>query len=210
MSQLPLAPKVVSVMLAAGGSRRFDGTKLAAKLGHKTHAQSIIQHTFSTLTEATTQLDIAPPVVVLGGHKNRLMPLLPKDTLVLENNDWSTGLASSVAMAAYYAHSQHADAMLLTLADQVAISYLHYLSLYRIYCQFGKTTAAYYQQSFGVPAIFLAKDFKALQQLKGDSGAKKILKQHSNNQQLVVFPLEQAAIDIDTKADLSLWLANKE
>lgn len=210
MNGLSSAPKVVAVMLAAGGSTRFDGTKLAATLGSDNNTKSIIKHTLSILIEATIQAGIAPPIVVLGGYREVLTPLLPANTQVLENKDWSSGLASSVSIAARYAQSQQADALLLTLADQVAISYPHYLSLYRIFCLFGKTTAAFYQQSPGVPAIFLASDFEALQQLEGDSGAKKILKRHASNQQLAVFPLEQAAIDIDTKADLSLWLANKE
>ncbi|MFS1439260.1 nucleotidyltransferase family protein [Shewanella sp. 10N.286.48.A6] len=203
-------PNVVSVMLAAGGSTRFNGAKLAATLSADNNAQSLIQQSYAILSKATTELDLSPPVLVLGGHKDVLSPLLANDIEILTNQNWQSGLASSVAMAASYAQSQQVDALLLTLADQVAISHSDYLSLYGLFCQFGKTTAAYYQQSPGVPAIFLASDFEALQQLEGDSGAKKILTRHLEQQQLTVLPLAQAAIDIDTQTDLKQWLVNKE
>lgn len=203
-------PNVVSVMLAAGGSTRFNGAKLAATLSADNNAQSLIQQSYAILSKATTELDLSPPVLVLGGHKDLLSPLLANDIEILTNQNWQSGLASSVAMAASYAQSQQADVLLLTLADQVAISHSDYLSLYGLFCQFGKTTAAYYQQSPGVPAIFLASDFEALQQLEGDSGAKKILTRHLEQQQLTVLPLAQAAIDIDTQTDLKQWLVNKE
>ncbi|MDO6677617.1 MULTISPECIES: nucleotidyltransferase family protein [unclassified Shewanella] len=210
MNLFSTPPNVVSVMLAAGGSTRFNGAKLAATLSADNNAQSLIQQSYAILSKATTELDLSPPVLVLGGHKDLLSPLLANDIEILTNQNWQSGLASSVAMAASYAQSQQADALLLTLADQVAISHSDYLSLYGLFCQFGKTTAAYYQQSPGVPAIFLASDFEALQQLEGDSGAKKILTRHLEQQQLTVLPLAQAAIDIDTQTDLKQWLVNKE
>ncbi|MFS1423529.1 nucleotidyltransferase family protein [Shewanella sp. 10N.286.48.B5] len=210
MNLFSTPPNVVSVMLAAGGSTRFNGTKLATTLSADNNAQSLIQQSYAILSKATTELDLSPPVLVLGGHKDLLSPLLANDIEILTNQNWQSGLASSVAMAASYAQSQQVDALLLTLADQVAISHSDYLSLYGLFCQFGKTTAAYYQQSPGVPAIFLASDFEALQQLEGDSGAKKILTRHLEQQQLTVLPLAQAAIDIDTQTDLKQWLVNKE
>ncbi|MDO6617750.1 nucleotidyltransferase family protein [Shewanella sp. 10N.286.51.B2] len=210
MNLFSTPPNVVSVMLAAGGSTRFNGAKLAATLSADNNAQSLIQQSYAILSKATTELDLSPPVLVLGGHKDLLSPLLANDIEILTNQNWQSGLASSVAMAASYAQSQQADVLLLTLADQVAISHSDYLSLYGLFCQFGKTTAAYYQQSPGVPAIFLASDFEALQQLEGDSGAKKILTRHLEQQQLTVLPLAQAAIDIDTQTDLKQWLVNKE
>ncbi|GIU53577.1 MULTISPECIES: nucleotidyltransferase family protein [Shewanella] len=218
MTFLSKAPKVISVMLAAGQSTRFDGAKLAATVSGpevkdpdpQAENHSLLTHSLLELTQAAEQIDIGKPCVILGGHIDELSPLVPMNTPILINQDWQSGIASSVDMAAKYAQAEKADALLLSLADQVAISHLHYLSLYRLFCLFGQTTAAYYQQNPGVPAIFLAEDFDALQQLTGDSGAKKLLKQHLTNQTLAVFPLEQAAIDIDTKADLSWWLANKE
>ena len=184
MTFLSKAPKVVSVMLAAGQSARFDGAKLAATVsGPKVNDpdpnaenHSLLTHSLLSLSQAAEQIDIGKPCVILGGHIDVLSPLIPINTPILINSDWQSGIASSVAMAAKYAQAEKADALLLTLADQVAISRLHYLSLYRLFCLFGQTTAAYYQQNPGVPAIFRAEDFDALQQLAGDSGAKKILK----------------------------------
>ncbi|MEZ9237485.1 nucleotidyltransferase family protein [Shewanella sp. 10N.286.52.A9] len=218
MTFLSSIPKITTVMLAAGQSSRFDGAKLAALVSGpevndpdvQAKNQSLLAHSLDELTQATEQMGMDKPVVMLGGHKDTLLPLLPSNTEYLVNPDWQTGIGSSVAMAAEYAQAQHADALLLSLADQVAITQQHYMSLFRVFCLFGQTTAAYYQQNPGVPAIFLSEDFQQLQQLPGDAGAKKLLLQHLSNQSLAVLPLEQAAIDIDTKADLNWWLANKE
>ncbi|WP_442800735.1 hypothetical protein [Shewanella sp. AS16] len=46
-----------------------------------------------------------------------------------------------------------------------------------------------------------------LMTLNGDRGAKALLEQHHKSGERLLVPLPQAAIDIDTPADLQSWLA---
>ncbi|WP_198780382.1 nucleotidyltransferase family protein [Shewanella putrefaciens] len=227
--QAPLSSKrLLIVVLAAGESQRFAGVKLAQLLPSLSATGISEQAIISAHVERLQQLhcqDIEPQgthspknvplLVILGAHQHILQPLLaevhsrqPFDILV--NPQWQTGLASSVSLAASYAKEQGFDAMLLTLADQVALSAEDYRQLILMWHKTGKEVAAHYLDDVGVPAIFNASTLPLLTHLSGDRGAKSILKQQAQRGALVAITLSRAAIDIDTQADLASWLALKE
>ena len=229
--QAPLLSKrLLIVVLAAGESRRFDGVKLAQRVPSHSAAGTGEQTIISTHIERLQQLycqdlDLecqgthspqhVPLLVILGAHQHVLQPLLaelnsrhPFDVLI--NPQWHTGLASSVSLAASYAKEQGFDAMLLTLADQVALSTDDYRQLILTWHETGKEVAAHYLDDLGVPAIFNASTLPLFTHLSGDRGAKSILKQQAQQGALVAITLPRAAIDIDTQADLASWLALKE
>ena len=58
-------------------------------------------------------------------------------------------------------------------------------------CQYGGTV--------GIPALFDRRFFPELLSLKGDLGARRIIKTHSNEVQAIAFP--GAAVDINTRSD---------
>ena len=229
--QAPRSSKLLLiVVLAAGGSQRFEGVKLAQLIPSLSATGSSEQAIISTHVERLQQLycqdlDLerqdtpslhhASLLVILGAHQHILQPLLaelhsrqPFDILV--NPQWQTGLASSVSLAASYAKEQGFDAMLLTLADQVALSCDDYRQLILTWHETGKDVAAHYLDDLGVPAIFNASTLPLFTHLSGDRGAKSILKQQAQQGALVAITLPSAAIDIDTQADLASWLALKE
>lgn len=229
--QTPLSSKrLLIVVLAAGESKRFDGVKLAQLLpSHSateireqtiinTHVERLQQLSCQDLgldRQDTHSLQHTPLLIILGAHQHILQPLLvelhsrqPFDILV--NPQWQTGLASSVSLAASYAKEQGFDAMLLTLADQVALSADDYRQLILTWHETGKDVAAHYLDDLGVPAIFNASTLPQFTHLSGDRGAKSILKQQAQQGALVAITLPRAAIDIDTQADLASWLALKE
>lgn len=199
-----MKPLIVTVILAAGASSRFNGRKITAKVEGE---QSLLAHSIETLNNVTTAAGIQAPAVVLGAHLNDEIMAITSATHRIINHDWQQGLSSSVKHAVQYAIEQHAEALLLVLADQVAISPVNYIQLIDAYCQNGLSSCAFYRQSVGVPAIFLKEDFVALMSLEGDKGAKSILKRHEKNNCLNILTMEQAQFDIDTPADLSRWLA---
>lgn len=123
------------------------------------------------------------------------------------NHHWQSGLASSLQLAAQYATEQGYDAMLLTLADQVALQPIDYQQLLSSWLKTGDDSACYYADDIGVPAVFTASTFAKFSELSGDYGAKSILKQQLQQGRLQVLPMPNAAIDIDTQADLASWLA---
>ncbi|MBB1270625.1 nucleotidyltransferase family protein [Shewanella sp. SR44-3] len=252
--------KLVSVLLAAGGSRRFNGVKLSCRLND---GQSLLQRSIEQLQQGCRQflakqatggltpgivslpltpsvivpaarvspaialpvmaspviaspiIVLTPLTVILGGHNECLAPLLPQGTAYRLNPDWQQGLSSSIRLAVKHALEHEADALLLALGDQVALDASDYAALLHCFlasvtpnrAKGGQTTAAFYRQSPGVPAIFLADDFAALNQLSADKGAKAILVERHNRQQLQLLPLERGAIDIDTQIELAQWLA---
>jgi len=229
--QAPCSSKrLLIVVLAAGESKRFEGVKLAQLIpslsATETREQAIICTHVELLQQLHCQdLDLErqdthspqhlPLLVILGAHQHVLQPLLaelnsrhPFDILI--NPQWHTGLASSVSLAASYAKEQGFDAMLLTLADQVALSADDYRQLILTWHETGKDVAAHYLDDLGVPAIFNASTLPLFTHLSGDRGAKSILKQQAQQGALVAITLPRAAIDIDTQADLASWLALKE
>ncbi|MGX9462786.1 nucleotidyltransferase family protein [Shewanella sp. A14] len=200
---LKLKPNIVTVILAAGASSRFNGSKITAKVQG---GNTLLAHSIATLNQVTTVAGITAPAVVLGAHLNDEVMAITAVIHRIINHDWSLGLSSSVKHAAQYAVDQNADALLLALADQVAIPADDYARLIDAYCHNGQTSCAFYQQSLGVPAIFLAEDFAALMSIEGDKGAKSILKRHDKNNSLNILNMEQGQFDIDTPADLARWL----
>lgn len=229
--QTPRSSKrLLIVVLAAGESKRFEGAKLAQLIpslsATETREQAIICTHVERLQQLHCQdLDLgrqdthspqyAPLLVILGAHQHVLQPLLAElhsrhSFDVLINPQWHKGLASSVSLAASYTKEQGFDAMLLTLADQVALSADDYRQLIFTWHETGKDVAAHYLDDLGVPAIFNASTLPLFTHLSGDRGAKSILKQQAQQGALVAITLPRAAIDIDTQADLASWLALKE
>ncbi|GAA0781993.1 MULTISPECIES: nucleotidyltransferase family protein [Pseudomonadati] len=216
--------KAVVVILAAGESRRFDGIKQLAMLdknrlmlGQTLDALKQMQNMIvqQCKTDDALPVNLAHIALVLGGHHQQIMsnPLLMssfQQVEVIHNHQWQQGLSSSIHSAVHFAQNQQADALMLVLADQVALKSNDYLAIWQAFIDGGQTTGAFYQQDVGVPAIFLKDDFKPLLALTGDVGAKKILKTRLQSNSLVCVDLAQASIDIDTQADLTVWLANKE
>ena len=202
-----MKPNIITVILAAGASSRFHGAKMLAKVKGN---QSLLARSIASLNKVTATAGIKAPAVVLGAHLNDEIMAITATSHQIINPDWQQGLSSSVKHASQYAIEQEADALLLVLADQVAIDVDDYLHLIERYQQNGLTSCAFYRQDVGVPAIFLAKDFAVLMSIDGDKGAKSILKQHDKNNSLNIIPMEQAQFDIDTPADLARWLDNKD
>jgi molybdenum cofactor cytidylyltransferase len=208
---------LASVMLAAGQSRRFGAAKLAHPWVAEPDEHSaagllqpcLLQHCLGELLVLTSSCGQFP-ALVLGGHRETLQPLVPPGVTVLHNVDWHSGMASSVAVAAAFARRQGAAALLIALADQPQVTSMHYLKLVNAWQESGMRVAAHYLDSPGVPAIFLAEDFNELITLTGDRGAKAMLMRFSREKQLMSIDMPEAAVDIDTQADLALWLANKE
>ncbi|MCR4533148.1 nucleotidyltransferase family protein [Shewanella xiamenensis] len=229
--------RLLIAVLAAGESRRFQGAKLAQRLstaasegqGHsilQRHIDRLARFTSAPLVMGSSNQVTAELLVVLGAHQTLLRPQLDalgalKLTL-LDNPNWQTGLASSLRVAADFAKAQQFDGMLLTLADQVALTFEDYRQVIETWQTSQQSVAAFYTNEaemlngqgtldeLGAPAIFNASILDLLTDLTGDRGAKSILKQLANVGELVAVPLPHAAIDIDTKADLASWLALKE
>ena len=116
------------------------------------------------------------------------------------NRDWSEGLASSIRTGIARLPPS-CTATMLVLADQACVTAE---DLRRLAGAWRRQplciAAAQYGATVGAPAIFPRHLFGELSELRGDSGARALLKRHADG--LVKVPMSSASFDLDTPADL--------
>ncbi len=200
------------VLLAAGKSSRFNGIKLA-QLVTDLNAdnvlidQPLLLHSLDKLNYVADYLTsrniISNVVVILGTHHNVLRQLLPTSTVSIINENSDAGLSTSVKIGVEAALS--ANGLLLALADHIGVTYQDYIKLVDLWVTQQSNVCASYQSQLGVPAIFNSEQFEALTHLKGDQGAKPVLQQLAETNQLTCLDLPNAINDIDTLDDLLKW-----
>jgi molybdenum cofactor cytidylyltransferase len=180
------------ILLAAGGSSRLGQPKQLLPYGDKT----LVQHVLDTaLAASPIQL-----VMVTGAHRD----LVQQDDsfLTVHNADWKEGIASSIrsGLNAILKNEPGLDAVIFIVCDQPYISTTLLKELMDTHAATGKEiVASSYADTVGIPALFGKSFFNALQQLKGDEGAKKIIMQNPEAVAVVDFP--RGNIDIDTAGD---------
>jgi CTP:molybdopterin cytidylyltransferase MocA len=139
--------------------------------------------------------------VVLGAHAGEIAPALRQRAVSIAlNRGWEEGVASSIRTAVHSA-PPGSDALLLLLADQVAVTAD---DLKRLQASWKRhpilIAAALYQGAPGLPAIFPRWAFTDLLALRGERDARSVLRR--NIDRVVRVPMSNAGIDLDTPADL--------
>jgi CTP:molybdopterin cytidylyltransferase MocA len=142
-----------------------------------------------------------PVIVVVGANANEIREKLEGiDVDIIFNEAWPSGLASSILAGIQRARQSTVDAVLITLADQPLVDGA---ALTRLIDAFDchPIVASSYAGTIGVPAIFASKYFDDLENLTGDRGAGKWLREHSDL--VTSIPLPEAETDIDTQEDMN-------
>lgn len=182
-----------AVVLAAGPSTRFGSAKQLVRVAGRP-----LLHTAVTRASEVTGNAL---IVVLGSGAAELAPLLKHSPgSVLVNQDWREGLASSIR-AAVMRLPASCTGVLLLLADQAAVTsddLKRLAGTWRKQPQY--IAAALYGGKAGVPAIFPRSAFRELTELRGDVGARVLLRRNSDR--VLRVPMPSAALDIDTPEDL--------
>lgn len=146
---------------------------------------------------------IKPVIAVLGSNSDLLKKELDgKGAEVIINKDWKEGMASSIrcGLQKLLEISPKVDAAILMVCDQPFVTAKLLDGLVEKYQNTGKPIiASSYANSMGTPALFDKTIFSSLLKLKGDTGAKKIMKKNPDQVAVVDFPLGN--IDIDTEED---------
>lgn len=182
-----------AVVLAAGASSRFGSPKQLVRVQGRPLLHRAVANAVEVAGQAVT--------VVLGAHAAELAPLLGHSPAsVVINREWSEGIASSIR-AAIARLPAGCDGVLLTLADQAAVTADDLRRLAGVWRrQPLHIAASRYDATLGVPAVFPRVDFPALAELRGDRGARDILRRCADR--VVGVELANAGIDIDTPEDL--------
>jgi CTP:molybdopterin cytidylyltransferase MocA len=179
-------------VLAAGGSRRLGTPK------------QLVSHRGRPLLEGVTSAACAAPVarvaVVLGSGAAEIAGCLSSlDVDVLVNRQWQLGLASSIRCATFWAMARNAAALVLVSGDQPHLDAEHVAALLAAHDAGGRAVASVYSGVRGVPALFPHSYFPRLLDLRGDSGAAKLLRDSDVVDEV---PWPAGAFDVDEPADV--------
>jgi molybdenum cofactor cytidylyltransferase len=193
MSAEDEAAELHAIVLAAGAATRFGSAKQLVRIGDRPLLSLVVGRSAEVVGHALT--------VVLGAHAAELSPLLKHSPAsIVINRDWREGLASSIRSGLARLPPSCAGVMLV-LADQACVTAEDLRRLAGAWRRQREClAAAQYGATVGVPAIFPRHLFGELSELKGDSGARLLIKRHTDR--LVKVRMPSAAFDLDTPDDL--------
>jgi len=175
-----------AVVLAAGASTRFGSAKQLVRVAGRP-----LLHTAVTRAAEVTGNAL---IVVLGAGAAELAPLLKHSPgSIVVNHEWREGLASSIRAGVARLPASCTGVMLLLADDLKRLA-----GTWRKQPQY--IAAALYAGTSGVPAIFPRSAFRDLAELRGDVGARVLLRRSADR--VVRVPMPSAALDVDTPEDL--------
>src|SRR5512137_782466 len=182
-----------AAILAAGAGTRFGAPKQLVRLRGESVLHELVASAGSIAGQSVT--------VVLGAHAREITPALRQRAVsTVVNRGWEEGLASSVR-AAVHSAPPGSGALLLMLADQVAVTAD---DLRRLHASWRRhpvlIAAALYEGAPGLPAIFPRWAFSDLLDLRGERDPRTVLRR--NIDRVVRVPMSNAGIDLDTPDDL--------
>jgi molybdenum cofactor cytidylyltransferase len=184
------------IILAAGESSRFGGIKQLLPFG----ANTLLQHVIDEAVGAGPQT-----VVVITGANAKIVSASINDDSklnIVNNDNWEQGISTGIVAGVRHilSLSPGIRKIILAVCDQPFVSTALFVQLDQIQEKSGKpVVACTYSDTIGTPALFTVKYFDQILGLKGDEGAKKILKNNREDVATVDFPKGQ--IDIDTQMD---------
>ena len=188
------------ILLAAGQSARLGKPKQLLNYKGKT----LIAHSLQIAIE--TQLQ--PIVTVLGANLDILKESIePINTTLVINQEWSEGMASSIrcGMEELVKIAPSMAGVIIMVCDQPYVTAKLLTDLVEKHEDSSQPIiASRYNNNMGTPALFDKTIFALLLSLKGDSGAKKIMKSNPDWVETVDFPFGE--IDIDTSLDYELLM----
>ncbi len=184
---------VFAIVLAAGTSSRFGGTKQAVEFD----GAALVRRALHTATRVC-----GDNVITVIGHDAAtvLRSMQSNSGFLVVNEDFESGLGSSIAAAARACPPQ-TDALLLMLADQPLVTADHLEALLRRWSGAAREiVATAYADTEGPPVLLPRATFDDLSRLTGDTGARALFRDDRFSLKTVRF--EDAAVDIDTPSDL--------
>lgn len=184
---------IAGVLLAAGGARRFGSQKLVATFA----GVPLVRHAAEALSRATDSL-----LVVVGRDADAVRASLRGiDAVIVENTDWSTGLASSIRCGVAGVPTD-TEAIVVALGDQPGIGSAVIERLIARWRESGLPIAAVrYQGQRGHPVLFDRSLFPEIAMLEGDVGARGLI-DLSPDRVTYVDVDEPMPVDVDTRRDL--------
>ena len=187
---------IYGFVMAAGASRRFGDIKQLAKIDGVPMALRSYNILNKILEERT--------YLVLGSNAEFIARDF-QEINTLYNKQWSMGLGSSIScVATEMKNKPKCSGILITLGDQVKLNEQDYQKLVDFY-NGEKIVVSSYGPKNGPPAIFPRKYFEQLIRLKGDIGAREVIRKNCNS--VISCKLDNASFDVDSKEDFRGFLS---
>lgn len=181
-------------VLAAGGSSRMGEPKQLLRID----GESLVHRAARIAVEAR----VGPVVVVLGAEADRIRAEIADLPLrVVLNAGWQEGLASSLRATVEAAEGAQpaARGLLVLPADQPRLTAAHLRALDVAQRAGGAAiVASDYGDHRGPPALFAAARYPALRALRGDAGARELLR---GADVLAVAAPPGSGLDLDRPSD---------
>lgn len=201
----PVRPRVCAVLLAAGASSRMRGQD---KLLEDVDGVPLLR----VLGERLLQSGIDDVLCVLppkGEARAEVLCGLGLQTVV--NGRAADGMGTSIATG-IGALSEHVDAAMIVLGDMPDLSVQ---DVDRMLAAFDPTENRAIVRATGTdgtpgqPVLFGRRFFEALQELEGDTGARRVVLEHPEFVVDVALEGEHAIVDLDTPEDWHAWRATQ-
>ena len=189
---------VAAIVLAAGASRRLGNPKQLLKVGDETLLERAIR--------LANEAGASPVLVVLGAYREAICTAVHfGDAIEVVNEHWEEGIATSVqaGLLALDAAGRGAEGVLLMSCDQPRITATHLRSLTETFAAQAAPAivASAYAGIRGVPAIVPRVAWPGLRELRGDQGARALLRHPPCT--VVSVPLIGGEVDIDLPEDIA-------
>lgn len=185
-----------AIILAAGAATRMGRTKQLLPYGDSTLLRNAVEQAIGA--------GFGLVVVVVGAHAPEVAgSIADLKVEIVQNDAWETGMGSSLTAGLRHilAGGSNPDYVAILLADQPLVRAAHLAAMRQVAVQSqSPIVAAQYSATLGVPAFFHRALFPELEALPAAAGARHLLKPPNPN--VTAFDLPEAAIDIDTPADL--------
>lgn len=187
--------KIAIIILAAGKSKRMGFAKQIIRINN----EPLLKITLDKIESISEET-----YCVLGANKDLILEEIHfNNTVVIDNINYEKGLSSSISICIEFFEKKNLnyDGVLFVLGDQPAIETEYFLSIINTFNEHKtKIIATNYDGKAGVPALFPKSFFKELKIIKGDKGAREILK---NKPKSIIFEsFKTNLVDIDTRKDL--------
>jgi molybdenum cofactor cytidylyltransferase len=183
------------VLILAAQDTAAEGSPLElAPLAGKPALAHVINHASAVAGTSVS--------VVLGAHAGAITPLLQRSAVqTVINRQWPEGVASSIR-AGVQTLSGGCDAVLILLAEQVAVTAADLRRLIAAWNgQDSILAASVYDGRMDLPAIFPRHVFSQLLQLRGSQSASVIIQRNSSRVTPVTIP--HAAYQLASLDDLN-------
>lgn len=184
--------------MAAGASRRLGSPKQLLPW----KKSNLLNHCI----RQCLKVDIASIYLIVGANREIVEEqLMSGNYTLLYNKEWEEGMGSSIRTFVQSIDTETYDGVLILVADQPFLTGKLLHAFFET-IQVGKKQLiiSKYDKGKGPPSYFSYHYFDDLLKLKGDDGAKSIIKKNKDGITFIPFP--KGNIDIDREEDVEKWL----